>query len=199
MEKELLFSLISTTILIIGITPLWRDIIRWLTIPHPFTVWVWLILVSINIYILFENQQYIAMIAPIVLWICLAWETTVGIRKIWKISINWFDYLCIFLSFSCVLYLILFKNLENTAIFTAVIDFIALLPTFKKSWLQPWTETAWSFFIGWFSQLFTILALDAPNIETMIFWWYILVMDLLLTFFILIRRWYLRWWNSIFE
>lgn len=199
MSQDLLFALISTLILVIGITPLWRDIIRWRTIPHPFTLWVWLILVSINIYILFQNEQYTAMIAPGVLWICLIWETIVGIRKIWKISINWFDYLCIFLSFTCVLYLLLFKNLENTAIFTIIIDFIALLPTFKKSWLQPWTETAWSFFVGGLSQFFTILALDAPNTETMIFWWYILVMDLLLTFFILIRRWHLKWWHSIFE
>ena len=199
MHNELLFSLISTTILIIGITPLWRDIIRWRTIPHPFTVGVWLILVSINIYILYQNAQYIAMIMPIVLWVSLIWETIVGFIRMKNISINWFDYLCLALSFLCILYLIIFKNLYYTAIFTAIIDFIAILPTFKKSWIQPWTETAWKFFMHSIAQLFIIFSMTTPNTETMIFWIYIFVIDIALVIFILFRRYFLRWWKSIFE
>lgn len=199
MEKELIFSLISTLLIIIGITPLWRDIIRWRTIPHPFTVGVWLILVSINIYILYVNKQYIGLLMPIILWVCLAGETLIGSMRIQKLSINWFDFLCLALSMWCLIYIILFQNLLNTAILTVIIDFLAILPTFKKSWIQPWTETAWNFFISWIAQLFTLLALTAPNTETLVFWWYVFVMDVLLVIFILSRRYSLKWWHSIFE
>lgn len=199
MEKELLFALISTWLLLIGIVPLWRDIIKGRTIPHPFTVGIWTILVGINIYILYENEQFISMIMPAVLFVCLFWETIVGFIKKKNISMNWFDYVCLILSSLCIIYLIIYKNLYYTAIFTAIVDFIAILPTFKKSWLQPWTETAWNFFIGWVSQLFTVLAMNAPDVETMIFWLYILIIDVILVIFIVSRRWYLKWWSSIFE
>ena len=136
---------------------------------------------------------------PVILLICLTWETIVGSLRRKSISLNWFDYLCLILSVLCILYLIIYKNLYYTAIFTAIIDFIAILPTFKKSWLQPWTETAWNFFIWWISQLFTVLAMTAPDVETMIFWLYVLVIDLILVIFILSRRYSLKWWKSIFE
>ncbi len=199
MEKEVIFSLISTLLLIIGIAPLWRDIIWWRTIPHPFTKWIWLILLSINLYILYANSQFIPMIAPAIMWICLAWECLVGIWKLKKLSMNWFDFLCLTLSFLCLLYLIFFRNLQNAAILTIIVDFIAMLPLFKKWWLQPWTETTWTYFISWVSQLFIILSLDTPSIETMIFWGYILIMDAILVSFILFRRYYLKGWKSIFE
>ncbi len=199
MPQELLFALISSILLIIGIAPLWKDIIRWRTIPHPFTKWIWLILVSINIYILYANNQFIAMIAPIILWCCLGWEAIIGIRKMQKVSMNWFDFLCLILSFLCLLYLIFFRNLQNAAILTIIVDFIAILPLFKKWWLLPWTETTWTYFISWVSQLFMILALANPNIETMIFWAYVLIMDAILVLFIISRRYYLKGWKSIFE
>ena len=199
MEKELIFSLISTLLLIIGFAPLWRDILEWRTIPHPFTKWIWLILVSINIYILYANSQFVAMIAPVVLWICLAWETVIGLWKQKNLSMNWFDYLCLLLSFWCLIYLIFFRNLQNAAILTIIVDFIALLPLFKKWWLFPWSETTWTYFISWVSQLFTILALTAPNTETLIFWVYVLIMDAILVLFIISRLYYLKGWKSIFE
>lgn len=199
MNTKLIFALISTWLLLIGILPLWRDIINGRTIPHPFTVGIWSVLVAINIYILYINSQFIGMVMPTILFICLSWETIVGLLKKKNISMNWFDYICLTLASLCIIYLIIFKNLYYTAIFTAIVDFIAILPTFKKSWLQPWTETAWYFFIGSISQLFTVLAMTAPDIETMIFWLYILIIDTILVIFIVTRRWYLKWWGSIFE
>ncbi len=199
MSKELIFALISVGLMCIGFIPLWRDIIARRTTPHPFTVWVWAILTLINIYILLKNGEYIGMIPPVCMGICLLWESLVWIFRIKHLMINWFDILCLSLSCICIIYLLVFKNLLNTVILTAIVDFIAILPTFKKWWLQPWTETIFNFFIWAISQLFIILALEAPNLETSIFWGYVFFIDIILVVLIMYRRYYLKWWKSIFE
>ena len=199
MQQELIFALISTGFILWWAIPLWRDILRGRTIPHPFTMWVWFILAAINIYSLFLNKEYIAMIAPICLSLLLFWEMLAGIRGFSHIRINWFDYLCQTLSGLCVLYLIVSRDIFHTILFTIVVDFIALLPTVKKGWIQPWTETTFNFFIAAMAQFFIILSLWAPDRDTALFWWYVGIIDTILVVMILSRRYYLKWWNSIFE
>jgi hypothetical protein len=199
MEKELIFALISTLFVVIGIFPLWRDILKWRTTPHPFTTWIWLILVWINIVILFTNKEYYWLIPSILVFITLLWETIYWFIRINKIILNWFDWICMILSILALTYFLITRNWINTVIMTIIIDLIAALPTVKKSWLQPWTETAWNYFIWWSAMVFTILALSAPNLETSLYWLSILFIDLTIVFILVFRRYYLKGYNSIFD
>lgn len=200
MEKELIFALISTGIYLIGAIPLWRDIIRTRTIPHPFTYTVWLILVWFNVYVLLWGWEVYSLIPTTLMVFSLVFGTIWGIRWIRKIFINWFDYLCIFLSVVLIIYWVIERNTLNTVILTVAIDILAFLPTFKKWWLQPWTESILVYFMSAVGQVFTILSLSQiHNLESSLFWWYLFFANL--TFFVMVffRRWYLRWRNSIFE
>lgn len=199
MEKELIFALISTIFVIVGILPLWRDIIRWRTTPHPFTTGVWLILVGINIVVLLMNQEYYGLIPSSVVFITLLWETIYWFLWIKKIQLNWFDWACVVLSIWALVYFAVTRNSINTVIMTMLIDVIAALPTIKKSWLQPWTETAWNYLIWWSGILFIIFALNAPNLETSLYWWSIIVTNTVIVLILASRRYYLKWWKSIFE
>lgn len=198
MEKELLFAIISSIFILVGIVPLWRDMLKKRTIPHPVTTWVWIILVWLNLSVLFDSREYYWLIPAGLMLLTLIGETVTWVIFLKKIYINWFDWLCWWLAIATIIYFLYSKNITHTVIFTALIDFIATLPTFKKSWLQPWTETAFNYFIGWFGQLFILLALEAPDFDTSLFWWYIFFIDTALVLLILGRRYSLKWWKSIF-
>ena len=199
MKAEIIFALISTVFLIMGAIPLWRDIFRGRSIPHPLTKWIWLILVGFNAFVLVEAHEYWSLIPTGFLLLELIGEMTVGLFMIKRISMNWFDGLCLLLAILAILYFFLTRNTLNTVISTMIIDGIACLPTFKKGWIQPWTETTLSYSIGAFAQWFTILSLSAPNLETSLYWGFIFFIDIFLVIFICARRYSLKGWKSIFE
>lgn len=199
MEKELLFALISTAFILIGAIPLWRDILKWRTIPHPFTTSIWLITVGLNSFILNEHNEYYWLIPSTIIFVTLFWETLVWILRMKQISMNWFDKICLWLGILTIIYFIFSRNTLNAVIMTMIIDGLAVLPTLKKSWIQPWTETAWNYLIWWIAMIFTILALTGISLETSMYWWFILFADLLVVFILIFRRWYLKGYNSIFE
>jgi hypothetical protein len=199
MEKELLFALISSIIYLSGAIPYWKDVWKWRTIPHLFTVFVWFILVGFNCYVLFSKAEYFWLIPWLISLFSQIFGIFFGVKMFRRIQINWFDYFCLFLAIGLLVYYYFSRNIVSTVILTALIDLIAFLPTFKKWWLQPWTETVFAYFMSWVNQIFTLLALSSPNLETSIFWIYMLISNCIFVILVLYRRWSLKWWKAIFE
>ena len=141
MNRELFFALISTIIYLVGAIPYWKDILRWRTIPHVFTYGLWWILVSFNVFVLVRNNEVYALIPSLLMFISLSGATLYAMFVWRKIMINWFDWTCLFLGILLILYWIYSRNILNTVFLTMIIDFIAFLPTFKKWYLEPWTES----------------------------------------------------------
>ncbi|MBP9812327.1 hypothetical protein KBC86_03015 [Candidatus Gracilibacteria bacterium] len=200
MEKELLFALISTLIYLVGIIPYWSDVIKGRTYPHPFTTGVWSVIVGFNTYVLFIAGEYYSFVPSLIMTFSLLFfGVGFGIMYFKKIHINWFDYLCLASTLLLLAYWWLSKNILHTVILTTIIDFIAFLPVFKKGWLQPWTETVFAYFMSGVNQIFTIGALSSPDLETSIFWIYMLVSNFIFCILVLYRRYSLKGWHSIFK
>ncbi len=200
MPKELLFALISTAIYLVWAIPYWKDLILGKNIPHIFTYSLWWILVGFNVSVLIVHKEYFWLIPSWLMFTSVSFWCYFGIKSFSKISINWFDWLCFWWWLVLVWYWFVSKNILRTVILTLILDFIAFLPTFKKWWLQPWSETAIMYFMSALWQISTIFSLSwFENIENMLFWWYLFVANLIFFFMVTIRRYYLRWWNSIFE
>ncbi len=54
-------------------------------------------------------------------------------------------------------------------IMITVIDFVGYVPTFRKSWQEPWSETVKSWLLYFFAMLFSIFALKEFNALTLIY------------------------------
>ena len=202
MEKELSFACISIGIYLIWAIPLWKDIIRWRTIPHIFTYSLWLILVWFNLFVLWKNKEFYALIPTLLIVLSLCFGCFFWARSIQKIAINWLDWFCLSLGISLLLYWIFSRNIGNTIILTTIIDFIAFLPTFKKWWLTPWTESILIYLMSSVSQVFMLLSLSSSwfsNFENALFWGYLFFANLLFFSMVFFRRWYLKGYMSIFQ
>jgi hypothetical protein len=200
MEKEFLFAIISIAIYLVGIIPYWRDTIRWRTIPHPFAAMVWLILTGFNGYVLILHKEYYSLLSlPILLTSIVVFWIGYGFHGIKKISINWFDYLAFISSIVIILYWYISANTLNAVIMTVIVDFVSFLPVIKKSWLHPWTENSFAYFTWLLNTIFLFLAQSLPNFETSIYWITYSVLNTSIITILISRRWYIRWWSSIFE
>lgn len=200
MEKELYFALISTLIYLIWAIPLWKDILRGRTIPHLFTHGLWWILVGFNVYVLYENKEYYTFVPSLLMFFSLSFCVVFGFKYYKNVQINWFDYLCLFLWVLLILYWIVSKNVLWTVIMTLVIDLIAFLPTFKKWWIAPWTETIFIYLMSAVWQIATLLSLQVfENWENTLFWWYLVVANTFFFCMVAYRRYSLKGFKSLFE
>lgn len=200
MEREFIFAIISVSIYLIWAIPYWKDLLHGRTTPHIFTYSLWWILVAFNVFVLLKNSEYYALIPSVLMLASLTWATIYGFFVWRKIQINWFDWVCLSLWILLVTYWLSSGNVLNTVMLTLVIDLIAFLPTFKKWWLTPWTESILIYFMSAVGQIATLLSLSGfENLENALFWWYLLFANLVFFFMVFFRRWYLKGWGSIFE
>lgn len=199
MEKEVIFALISTALFFIGIIPYFRDVIKKRTIPHPFSYIVWGILTGFNSYILYTQNEHISLIPTVISTISCMVLTIYGFKMFRLIQINTLDYL--FLSLAILVFPLYFltEDALKAVIFTVIIDFLAYLATIKKWWLQPWTETIFTFLIVWVNHGLIIFTQETITWEWSLFWWYMFISNFFVFFMILFRRYYLKWWHSIFD
>jgi hypothetical protein len=199
MSQELFFTLMSTGIYLFGAIPYWRDVYHGRTLSHIFSSWIWLILVWFNTYILWKNQEFYAFIPGILMTVSLFMGTIVWYFHMRRISINWFDYFCLILAICGLIYYFFSLNTYYTIILTIIIDILAFLPTIKKWWLQPWSETTIIYFLWWLNQVFTLLAIQGTSTENILFWIYLLIANMSFAIAIIYRRYSLKWWHAIFE
>ena len=199
MNKELFFALISIVFFFIGILPYFRDVLKWKTFPHPFSYFVWFILTGFNTLVLLLKWEYISLIPAILNTLSCLTFTFYGIRTIKNIRINSFDY--IFLLFALLLLPFYFytRDVLLTVIFSIIIDFLGYLPTIKKWWLQPWAETLFTFLVIGLAQLFIVFSQETFTLASSIFWIYACSVNIIFIVAIVSRRYYLKWWKSIFE
>ncbi len=104
-------------------------------------------------------------------------------KSYWKLSS--IDYICGLISvLALVLWLVTGKGLLAIT-FGILADFVAALPTLKKSFYQPGTEHHTIFLLASISAIITLLTISNWRVENYIFALYLLVIDVVL--FCLIR------------
>jgi hypothetical protein len=176
-----------------------RDTIRWKTTPHPFTTGIWLILVGFTCYVLWRDGEYLWLIPGGIIVLSLIIRFIFGIKFFKTIPINWFDYLCLTMSMGVLIYYWLSRDTLISVILAALVDLIAFLPTFKKAWIQPWSETLSFWLIGALVDVLSIASLMNPTPETVFFWGSAVVSHIVFVLMVACRRYYLKWWSSIFQ
>ncbi len=199
MEKELIFAYISIALYFVWTIPYFRDVLKWRTLPHPFSYFVWFILTGFNTMVLFWQKEYISLIPALLNTLSCIIFTVYGIKSFKKIQINYFDY--IFLVWALLLLPFYFytEDILLTVIFSIIIDFLGYLATLKKWWNQPWSETLFTFLVIGLSQLLILFTQWWITIESSAFWIYVFTVNIIFISIAAGRRYYLKWWNSIFE
>lgn len=99
--------------------------------------------------------------------------------------LDWF----FFVSAIIILFLYVFtKNAVVSVSLAAIIDFLAFLPTFRKSYSKPYDEPALTYFSSFLSFLFSLGALQTHSFATLFYPLTLVVTNNVFVLFLLVRR-----------
>jgi len=184
--KEILW-IITLLIIIPQVFLYFRSIIQWETKLHIYTKVIWLILTGIGFII-----QINAWGGP---WAWVLWATSltqfVSILlwiKYWISSITKFDTFLLILAILCIPIYLCLEDKIYALTFVIFIDFLWYIPTYRKTYENPYTENLNVWLISNSKYFIAMLAIIEYSYYTVAYTLFTFVANLLLIWIIYLRR-----------
>jgi hypothetical protein len=180
--KPILAS-IATMMAIAGNIPYLIDVIKKKIQPHPYTWFVWSIVSMVTFFGQLAKGAGIGAIPTgvaefftvIIFFVSLRY----GFKNIKRID----TYFLIIALFGIIPWIIT-KDPTISVIIVVMIDLIAFIPTLRKTWIQPKTESFWLYFMNVTRHALTLGALQAYNIATMLHSIVMIIINTIMSIFI---------------
>jgi hypothetical protein len=187
MEMKLLFGVISSILAVICFIPYTKDIFQRKTEPHRYSWLIWTILQTVGAMAqLKEGARYGAWALSIGAIFCFA--IFLLSFKYGTKNISRFDVACLVGSiFAIAIYFFVTNPIWAIIVVTSV-DFVGYLPTFRKGYEEPFTETISTFIISAVANALSIAALQSYNATTIIYLASLFITNSSFSTMILLRR-----------
>lgn len=191
-ELKLILGVVSSVLALICFLPYIRDVLKRKTEPHMYSWLVWTVLQTIGVSAQFsEGAGYGAWALAIGVFFCFV--IFILSFKFGTKNISRFDTVCLVASLVAI---VVFLGLENAVwavILVSVIDFFGFLPTFRKGYQEPHTETVSTFIMSAICNALSLLALQNYTAPTIIYVASLLFTNSSFSLMIVLRR---RWLSA---
>lgn len=168
MDIKLFFGLTSSFVAVICFAPYLIDIINKKTEPHMYSWLIWTILQVVGVMAqLKDGSGYGSWALAIGAFFCFAiflLSFKYGTKNISK-----FDIFCLISSLLAIVIYINIKNPVWAIIVVATIDFVGFLPTFRKGFQEPFSETPSTFVMSAMANFLSLLALQNYSLTTVLY------------------------------
>lgn len=168
MDHKLFFGIASAVFAIFSGIPYVRDILRNKTRPHAYSWLVWTILQVVGAIAQWHDGAgygvWALAIAAMVSALVFLLSFKYGTRNIMR-----FDTVCLI---AALIALALYLAMDDplTAVITIVIiDFFGFLPTFRKGWQEPETETISTYALSGLANFLALFALQQHTLVTALY------------------------------
>lgn len=186
-EEKSLIGIIAVILTFIGYFPYIRDIIKKKTKPHIFSWIIWTIVTGI-IYALQVSGgagagSWVTLSLALLLFLIIFLSIENGSKDIKKIDI-------VFLVIALLtipIWLVIKQPILSIILLTAI-DMLGFLPTIRKSWNNPYSETLSFYIITTFRHGLSILALERYTIITWLFPVSWVIANAVFSIILLVRR-----------
>ena len=190
-EYHVVLGIVASVIGAAAYVPYFRDIFRGTTKPHPFT---WLVFAILNGVVFFG--QVAAGAGP------GAWITGMTAIATLSLAVVGFyasgryivliDYVCLAGGILGVVLWFVTKEPLTAIIVATITDMVAFIPTIRKAYEAPETETASMYVLGTMKYALSLFALDSFNLTTALFPASISTINILFLIMVWLRRRQLR-------
>jgi hypothetical protein len=184
---KITIALIAAALAIIGNVPYLRDVIRGKVTPHPYTWLVWTIVSCIVFFGQIAKGAGVGAIptaaAEIFTVIIFLFSLKYGFKGITKTDTTF-----LILALAGLIPWFLTKDPTWSVIIAVTIDFIGFIPTLRKTWKLPNTETPLLFAMNVVRHILMLFSLQAYNVATMLHSIVMIGTNSLMTCFIIFRR-----------
>lgn len=181
------FAIAAASLAIIGNIPYLIDVIKRRTEPHAYTWFVWSIISCIVFFGQLAKGAGIGALSTaaseVFTILIFLFALPNGFKHIRPI-----DTVFLVVALLGIIPWLLTKDPTLSVIIAASIDVVAFIPTLRKTWKKPHTETPILYAMNVLRHGLALFSLEAYNAATMIHSLFMIVMNTIMTSLILVRR-----------
>ncbi len=180
-------AIIASILAIVGNVPYLKDIIKHKVQPHPYTWFVWSIVSCIIFFGQLAKGAGIGALPTAASEIFTIIIFIFSIRYGFK-NIKAIDTVFLIIALLGIIPWIITKDPTISVIIAVSIDLIAFVPTLRKTWKNPETETPLLYSMNVFRHILMLFSLKAYNVATTLHSIAMITSNSIMTFFILRRK-----------
>lgn len=168
---------------LVGIAFYIRNILRGGTKPNLVSFFIWTLAPFVGIFLQIKAgagfsfiSTFMAGLGPLLVIIF----SLIKKNAFWKIKT--FDIICGLFSIFALFFYILTNKLGISILFAIISDALAAIPTIKKSWSFPKTETSVLYLTGIISNIFALLIIKNWTFSIYAFSIYLIIINIIIVF-----------------
>jgi len=185
MDYKIILGLLATILAIFSFYPYLKDIFKKKTKPHAYSWLIWSIIQGVGVLAMLEGGASFGSmglaVGTLLTFVIFLLSFKYGTRNITKIDTA--------LLLACLVIIVVWLNQEDplwAVVLVSLVDTIAYIPTYRKTYLNPQTETLFSYVMWVIANILSIMAMAHYSLVTMLYIGTLTVTDflmvLLLTF-----------------
>jgi len=187
MDIKLIFAIIASAITVTAYFPYFKDIFSLKTKPHVYTWLIWTITQSVALLGLIYGKagwgSLSLLIGTVFVFFIFLFSLKYGTRDITK-----FDTAILIISLLSVVVWFQVHNYLLAVFIATATDVLGYVPSFRKSYHDPRSETVITWVLFGLANLFALLALSRYNLLTITYLTSIFIANIALALFCSIRK-----------
>ncbi|MDB5259741.1 MAG: conserved hypothetical rane protein [Candidatus Taylorbacteria bacterium] len=168
MDYKIFISIIAVILTFVGYVPYIRDVIKKKTKPHAFTWFVFTLSGGVGYALqVFGGAgvgSWALLAAVIICFVIFILSLRIGDKDVAPS-----DFIFLFLALVSLFLWLVVKQPVWSAILAAATELLGFMPTIRKSWNNPHSETLWTYEVAFFRHGLSIFALQRFNILTLLY------------------------------
>jgi len=187
MNIKILFGFLSFVIALISFIPYLKDVLARKTTPHMYSWLVWTVLqMTAAVAILRENTLWSAL-GVVTLGLVSGAVFLLSFKYGTK-NITLFDTLCLIGAVVAIGIWVFAHNVTLSIVLVTIIDFLGFLPTYRKGYEEPHSETLLLYVCSALSSLFSLLSITQYSIESSLYVISLVISNVVFIGIVFVRR-----------
>jgi len=186
-QMKTALTIIAISISLVGFVPYIKDSIAGKTKPHIVSWFIWALISFLAFGIQLLNDGGAGSYINLILGITCTISLIIGLRNGTK-DISKFDILSLLLALVAIVLWLIVKQPLWSIILVSVIDLISFLPTVRKSWNSPWSETLISWELSVLKHVITLFTFQKISLIVLVYPVYALIANGAFSLMLVLRR-----------
>lgn len=187
MPIKTICGIIATIISLVSFFPYAKDVLRKKTQPHSYTWLIWTLLQITGVIVMFNTGAGIGALALAVGVFVCGYVFILSLKYGTK-NITTFDTVCLIGALAAIVVYAFLHNPVLCVILLTITDFVGFLPTLRKAYVEPYSETLSLYLMGVVWSAFNMVAINTYSLTTTLYPACILVANTICCFLLWIRR-----------
>jgi hypothetical protein len=180
-------GIISAALNIACFIPYLRDTYKKTTKPHIYTWLIWTILQVTGTIAMYNSGAGMGTLSLAIGAVFCAYVCLLSLKLGTK-NITTFDTICLIGALGATAIYIFLKDPLLSIILISIIDFTGFLPTLRKAYAEPYSETLAMFALFAFSGVFSVAAIASYSLVTLLYPLTLIAINILATVVIYMKR-----------